>query len=244
MIRIMWDPMGRPPRQNFHRLVRRNAARETHHFLSDDLTAPSPHPLWMRVSESVMAFGMYLAPVSFLFDEVAQAARVVDPRAPIQSRPSVTQTSTHMPAVNITVPAGATVQLVQNLTMTAGGRRFCIARTKISSRSGKYFPIERARAGVRGTNGSVRSKSKPASVRSSRLAVTGLMTVSCKVFEVDWLRGSVPDERPRRTKAVRFQSHSLSWAEKYDPYRNRWWQRDDARCAGADHWGVERHPRR
>jgi filamentous hemagglutinin len=48
----------------------------------------------MRVTAAVMAAVMYLGPLALLGDEVASAAPIVDPRAPIQFQPTVTQTST------------------------------------------------------------------------------------------------------------------------------------------------------
>ncbi|MEW9581886.1 filamentous hemagglutinin N-terminal domain-containing protein [Paraburkholderia sp. DGU8] len=70
-----------------------------------------------------MAFVMYAASVSFLFDEVAQAAPIVDPRAPIQFQPSLTQTSTAVPAVNITAPNanGISVNNFQSLNVDGTG---------------------------------------------------------------------------------------------------------------------------
>ncbi|WP_244135049.1 filamentous hemagglutinin N-terminal domain-containing protein [Burkholderia sp. BCC0322] len=57
--------------------------------------------LWVKATAWVMTAVMYFAPAVFLADQTAQAAPIVDPRAPIPFQPSVTQTSTGVPAINI-----------------------------------------------------------------------------------------------------------------------------------------------
>ncbi|WP_244136837.1 filamentous hemagglutinin N-terminal domain-containing protein [Burkholderia pyrrocinia] len=49
----------------------------------------------------VMTAVMYFAPAVFLADQTAHAALIVDPRAPIPFQPTITQTSTGVPAINI-----------------------------------------------------------------------------------------------------------------------------------------------
>ncbi|WP_231337633.1 two-partner secretion domain-containing protein [Paraburkholderia sprentiae] len=51
-----------------------------------------------------MAFVMYFAPALLLAEATAQAAPIVDPRAPLPFQPTITQTSTGVPVVNITAP--------------------------------------------------------------------------------------------------------------------------------------------
>lgn len=110
--------------ENFYSLVQRNTSLEARYFVIGYQAGVSRRPLWMRATASVMAFVMYAALVSFLFDEVAQAAPIVDPRAPIQFQPSITQTSTAVPAVNITAPNanGISVNNFQSLNVDGTGR--------------------------------------------------------------------------------------------------------------------------
>ncbi|WP_345817682.1 filamentous hemagglutinin N-terminal domain-containing protein (plasmid) [Paraburkholderia sp. PREW-6R] len=70
-----------------------------------------------------MAFVMYVAPIAFLFDEVAHAAPIVDPHAPIAFQPTVTQTSSGVAAVNITSPNanGISVNSFQALNVDGSG---------------------------------------------------------------------------------------------------------------------------
>ncbi|WP_230413073.1 beta strand repeat-containing protein [Paraburkholderia antibiotica] len=51
-----------------------------------------------------MVVVMYFAPALLLAEATAQAAPIVDPRAPLPFQPTITQTSTGIPAVNITAP--------------------------------------------------------------------------------------------------------------------------------------------
>ncbi|VWC41902.1 AAdhesin HecA family protein [Burkholderia lata] len=57
--------------------------------------------LWIKATAWVMTAVMYFAPAVFLADQTAHAAPIVDPRAPIPFQPTVTQTSTGVPAINI-----------------------------------------------------------------------------------------------------------------------------------------------
>lgn len=92
--------MRRVTREIENRLVQRSAAKQAINFASNQLNSEG-HALWMRTTAWLMAAVMYLSPAVFLADEVAHAAPIVDPRAPITFQPSVTQTSTGVPAINI-----------------------------------------------------------------------------------------------------------------------------------------------
>jgi filamentous hemagglutinin len=70
-------------------------------------------PLWMRVTAAVMTVVMYFAPAVLLADQTAHAAPIVDPRAPVQFRPTITQTSTGVAAVNIASPNANGISLNQ-----------------------------------------------------------------------------------------------------------------------------------
>ncbi|MCA8435445.1 filamentous hemagglutinin N-terminal domain-containing protein [Burkholderia seminalis] len=76
-------------------------------------TDSAGRPLWMRVTAIVMVAVTYFAPAVFLADEVAHAAPIVDPRAPIPFQPTITQTSSGVPAVNIATPNSNGVSLNQ-----------------------------------------------------------------------------------------------------------------------------------
>ena len=67
----------------------------------------------MRVTAIVMVAVTYFAPAVFLADEVAHAAPIVDPRAPIPFQPTITQTSSGVAAVNIATPNSNGVSLNQ-----------------------------------------------------------------------------------------------------------------------------------
>ncbi|HDR8934503.1 beta strand repeat-containing protein [Burkholderia vietnamiensis] len=95
--------MRRVTREIESRLVQRNAAKQASNFESGSLNSEG-HPLWVKTTAWVMAAVMYLSPALFLADEVAHAAPIVDPRAPITFQPTVTQTSTGIPAINIPAP--------------------------------------------------------------------------------------------------------------------------------------------
>jgi filamentous hemagglutinin len=104
-------------------LLQRSAAREATRFNAGVLNADARRPLWMRVTAYVMAAVMYLAPLVFLPDEVAQAAPIADPHAPIQFQPTVTQTSTGIPALNIAAPnaSGLSANSLQSLNIDPSG---------------------------------------------------------------------------------------------------------------------------
>jgi filamentous hemagglutinin len=77
----------------------------------------------MRATASILAVVMYLSPLLALMDEAAQAAPIVDPRAPIPFQPAITQTSTGIPAVNIATPNanGISVNSYQSFNVDSGG---------------------------------------------------------------------------------------------------------------------------
>ncbi|MXN77787.1 filamentous hemagglutinin N-terminal domain-containing protein [Burkholderia sp. 4701] len=86
------------------RLLQRGMTRDlkwTGHHAAQANVAGEARPLWMRATALIMVAVTYFAPAVFLADEVAHAAPIVDPRAPITFQPSVTQTSTGVPAINI-----------------------------------------------------------------------------------------------------------------------------------------------
>ncbi|WP_260866177.1 two-partner secretion domain-containing protein [Burkholderia gladioli] len=90
------------------RHVMRDIARQqdwmNHHRTAQGASDRAARPLWMRVTAIVMVVVTYFAPAVFLADEVAHAAPIIDPRAPIPFRPTITQTSSGVPAVNIATP--------------------------------------------------------------------------------------------------------------------------------------------
>ncbi|WP_446479745.1 beta strand repeat-containing protein [Burkholderia pseudomallei] len=84
-----------------------------HHLTALSHSDSAARPLWMRVTAIVMVAVTYFAPAVFLADEVAHAAPIVDPRAPIPFQPTITQTSAGIPAVNIATPNSNGVSLNQ-----------------------------------------------------------------------------------------------------------------------------------
>ncbi|WP_244136727.1 filamentous hemagglutinin N-terminal domain-containing protein [Burkholderia vietnamiensis] len=82
------------------RLVQRGTAKQTIIFDNASLTS-EVHALWVKATAWIMTVVMYFAPTVFLADQTAHAAPIIDPRAPITFQPSVTQTSTGIPAINI-----------------------------------------------------------------------------------------------------------------------------------------------
>ncbi|WP_259461464.1 filamentous hemagglutinin N-terminal domain-containing protein [Paraburkholderia fungorum] len=77
----------------------------------------------MRATACVMAVVTYLLPGVLTLDEVAHAAPIVDPRAPIPFQPAITQTSTGIPAVNIAAPNanGISVNSYQSFNIDSNG---------------------------------------------------------------------------------------------------------------------------
>ncbi|MFL9867292.1 filamentous hemagglutinin N-terminal domain-containing protein [Paraburkholderia fungorum] len=85
--------------------------------------AEQTRPLWMKATACVMAVVTYLLPGMLTLDEVAHAAPIVDPRAPIPFQPTITQTSTGIPAVNIAAPNanGISVNSYQSFNIDSNG---------------------------------------------------------------------------------------------------------------------------
>ncbi len=84
-----------------------------HRFAAQRSSDRAARPLWMRVTAIIMVAVTYFAPAVFLADEVAHAAPIVDPRAPIPFQPTITQTSSGVAAVNIATPNSNGVSLNQ-----------------------------------------------------------------------------------------------------------------------------------
>ncbi|WP_081060254.1 filamentous hemagglutinin N-terminal domain-containing protein [Burkholderia territorii] len=92
--------MRRVMREIEKRHVQRETARSGIIFDRSSLTGEAP-ALWVRATAWIMTVVMYFSPAVLLMDQTAHAAPIVDPRAPISFQPSVTQTSTGVPAINI-----------------------------------------------------------------------------------------------------------------------------------------------
>nr|WKF58662.1 tRNA nuclease CdiA-2 [Paraburkholderia busanensis] len=116
--------MLRGARESMQRLVQREAARQAKQFEAAAIgTVARKHPFWMKATASVMAIVTYLLPGVLSLNEVAHAAPIVDPRAPIAFMPGVTQTSTGIPAVNIAAPNanGISVNHFQSFNIDSNG---------------------------------------------------------------------------------------------------------------------------
>ncbi|WP_244136368.1 filamentous hemagglutinin [Burkholderia sp. BCC0405] len=74
----------------------------------------------MRCIAAVMIAVMYFAPAVFLADEVAHAAPIVDPHAPIPFQPTVTQSSAGVPVINIPAPNAQGISASQFQSLSAG----------------------------------------------------------------------------------------------------------------------------
>ncbi|WP_217589076.1 filamentous hemagglutinin N-terminal domain-containing protein [Burkholderia sp. GbtcB21] len=92
--------MRRVMRDIEKRHVQRGTAKQTIVFDHASLKSKE-HGLWVKATAWVMTVVMYFSPAVLLADQTAHAAPIVDPRAPIPFQPSVTQTSTGVPAINI-----------------------------------------------------------------------------------------------------------------------------------------------
>lgn len=92
--------MRRVMREIEKRHVQRGTAKQTILFDHASLKRET-HALWLKATAWVMTVVMYFSPAVLLMDQTAHAAPIVDPRAPIPFQPSVTQTTTGVPAINI-----------------------------------------------------------------------------------------------------------------------------------------------
>ncbi|WP_230944391.1 filamentous hemagglutinin N-terminal domain-containing protein, partial [Burkholderia territorii] len=105
------------------RVAQQQLAREsacTNYRFAVAACEETAHPVWMRGVAAVMAVVMYFAPAVFLADEVAHAAPIVDPRAPIPFQPTITQTSTGVPAINIPTPNSNGISVGQYQSFNVG----------------------------------------------------------------------------------------------------------------------------
>jgi filamentous hemagglutinin len=105
-------------------VAQRNAARAMNAGnFSPDSAGVESTSIWMRLTAATMAVVMYLSPIAFIFDNAAHAAPIVDPRAPIAFTPTITQTSTGVPAVNISAPNshGISVNQYSTFDVTPAG---------------------------------------------------------------------------------------------------------------------------
>ncbi|WP_407060526.1 filamentous hemagglutinin N-terminal domain-containing protein [Burkholderia stagnalis] len=89
-------------------------------------------PFWMRVTALIMVAVTYFAPAVFLADEVAHAAPIVDPRAPITFQPSVTQTSTGVPAINIPAANGNGISVGQYQSFDVDSRGLVLNNSTVA----------------------------------------------------------------------------------------------------------------
>ncbi|KVM84608.1 filamentous hemagglutinin N-terminal domain-containing protein [Burkholderia stagnalis] len=118
------------------RLFQRDMARDSqwsvHRFAVPACVADAARPLWMRATALIMVAVTYFAPAVFLADEVAHAAPIVDPRAPIAFQPSVTQTSTGVPAVNIPAANGNGISVGQYQSFDVDSRGLVLNNSTVA----------------------------------------------------------------------------------------------------------------
>ncbi|WP_423760466.1 filamentous hemagglutinin N-terminal domain-containing protein [Burkholderia sp. NLJ2] len=111
--------MRRLMRELEGRRVQRGAAKQTIIFDHASLKSEE-HALWVKATAWVMSVVMYLSPAVLLVDQTAHAAPIIDPRAPIPFQPTVTATSSGIPAINIPAPNSNGVSLGQYQSFNVG----------------------------------------------------------------------------------------------------------------------------
>ncbi|MBR7956543.1 filamentous hemagglutinin N-terminal domain-containing protein [Burkholderia cenocepacia] len=111
--------MRRLTREIEARHVQRGTAKQKIIFDQASLNTEE-HALWVKVTAWVMSVVMYLSPAMLLVDQTAHAAPIIDPRAPIPFQPTVTATSSGVPAINIPAPNSNGVSLGQYQSFNVG----------------------------------------------------------------------------------------------------------------------------
>ncbi|WP_080412168.1 filamentous hemagglutinin N-terminal domain-containing protein [Burkholderia ubonensis] len=118
------------------RLFQRDMARDSkwagHRIAASASVTDAARPLWMRATALIMIAVTYFAPAVFLADEVAHAAPIVDPRAPIAFQPSVTQTSTGVPAINIPAANGNGISVGQYQSFDVDSRGLVLNNSTVA----------------------------------------------------------------------------------------------------------------
>ncbi len=123
--------MRRAPREIGIRHVQRDAAKQAIVFDRPSLESAG-HPLWVKATAWVMSAVMYFSPAVFLADQAAHAAPIVDPRAPIPFQPTVTQTSTGVPAINIPAANGNGISVGQYQSFDIDSRGLVLNNSTIA----------------------------------------------------------------------------------------------------------------
>ncbi|WP_080430314.1 filamentous hemagglutinin N-terminal domain-containing protein [Burkholderia ubonensis] len=118
------------------RLFQRDMARDSkwagRRIAASASVTDAARPLWMRATALIMIAVTYFAPAVFLADEVAHAAPIVDPRAPIAFQPSVTQTSTGVPAINIPAANGNGISVGQYQSFDVDSRGLVLNNSTVA----------------------------------------------------------------------------------------------------------------
>ncbi|KWC65233.1 filamentous hemagglutinin N-terminal domain-containing protein [Burkholderia ubonensis] len=118
------------------RLFQRDMARDSkwagRRIAASASVTDAARPLWMRATALIMVAVTYFAPAVFLADEVAHAAPIVDPRAPIAFQPSVTQTSTGVPAINIPAANGNGISVGQYQSFDVDSRGLVLNNSTVA----------------------------------------------------------------------------------------------------------------
>ncbi|WP_254640451.1 filamentous hemagglutinin N-terminal domain-containing protein [Burkholderia sp. GbtcB21] len=116
-----------------HKLARESAC--TNYQFAGPACGELSRPLWMRGVAAVMAVVMYFAPAVLLADQTAHAAPIVDPRAPIPFQPTVTQTSTGIPAINIPTPNSNGISVGQYQSFNVGAEGLVLNNSTVAGTS-------------------------------------------------------------------------------------------------------------